>query len=100
MLFSSRERVRLAKSTDDINELKRLAKDEMSNVREAVAKRKDVPLEILSELANDEDECVRMAVACNDSAVSMEILEYLSQDSSRHVRDLAKQVIKYKEHKI
>lgn len=65
--------------------LKELAQDENRDVRRAVAENSKIPLDVLEILAQDEDFAVRAAVAENP-ATPLVVLERLSRDKSPFVR--------------
>lgn len=58
-------RMQLAKTTTNPHELLRLADDESEYVRYWVAENPNTPVEVLAQLANDEDEDVKRAARSN-----------------------------------
>ena len=87
--FSSNFLCELVRKTDIIEILSDLAKDENGFIKEAVAGNPNTPAEILSMLAKDEYVNVKVAVADNPNT-SPEILSILSKDDYWYVRKAAK----------
>ena len=78
-------RMDIARNIVNKHALSKLAEDEDSDVRCAVAENGNTPAETLSKLAEDEDWQVRRAVAKNEHT-PVEILSKLAEDDNYYVR--------------
>lgn len=76
-------KVDLAKTSNDINVLKQLANDEEETVRMSVAIHTEYP-ELLAQLANDEDALVRTIVA--EYTDDLQLMKQLVNDENKAVR--------------
>jgi hypothetical protein len=76
---SDREKIDLAKTTDNIDYLTALSRDEDSIVRSIVLYNENVTTDILEQLSKDNYSAVRVGVARNKNTPK-DILDYLSKD--------------------
>ena len=78
------ERISIAEGTNDVEELMELANDEDQFVRCAVAENRCIPKELMRKFATDENHNIRGAVARNYS-VPDDVLELLATDEDAFV---------------